>query len=87
MATPSLHDTEWDALSHPFQPERSRWARRSREYKGDFGPASFITFNDYLISLSGLRKAARNEQLADIGASGRMSITYIGAKQPPILAL
>jgi hypothetical protein len=48
------------------------------------GPKGFDGFNDYLISLSGSTKADRNDKLAEIGASKKMSITFLKATRPPV---
>lgn len=50
-------------------------------------PGGFITFNDYLISLSGAKAASREAQLAEMGASGRMSIKYLLAERPTLHVL
>lgn len=46
---------------------------------------SFVKFNDFIITLSGSTKATRNKKLIEIGASGKMSITYLKAARPPLI--
>lgn len=46
------------------------------------GPAGFDTFNDLIISLSGTTKKGRDAQLAEIGQSKNMMITYMVATRP-----
>ncbi|HGG58148.1 MAG TPA: hypothetical protein ENK31_10165, partial [Nannocystis exedens] len=48
------------------------------------GPAGFIEFNDYIISLSGSTKTTRSEKLSEIGASGALSALYLKTERPPI---
>lgn len=48
------------------------------------GPAGFNEFNDYIISLSGSKKATRGEQLSEIGASGALTALYLKTERPPI---
>jgi hypothetical protein len=88
---PSVEDGAWQVLGNllihdgPDDPTTEAYGTLGcLEITGS--PGGFITFNDYLISLSGSKKATREQKLAEIGASGRMTITYIGAKRPPILA-
>lgn len=48
------------------------------------GPQGFVTFNDFIIELSGSKKATRTEKLKEIGASGKMVITYLKAARPKL---
>ena len=87
---PSVEDGAWQVLGNllihdgPDDPSAEAYGTLGcLEITGS--PGGFITFNDYLISLSGSKKPSRGEQLAEIGAAGIMSITYIGAKPPPIV--
>lgn len=48
------------------------------------GPNGFVLFNKYLVDLSGTKKIGLNEQLAEVGASGCISITYLPAEYPPV---
>jgi hypothetical protein len=48
------------------------------------GPNGFVAFNQHIIVLSGSMRSAMAQQLAEIGASGCMSITYLPATPPPI---
>jgi hypothetical protein len=48
------------------------------------GKSGFVKFNDLVISLSGPKAKSREEQLHEIGQSGRMSITYESAKRPAL---
>ena len=87
---PSVEDGAWQVLGNllihdgPDVPTAEAYGTLGcLEITGS--PGGFITFNDYLISLSGSRKSKRDEQLTEIGASGRMSISYVAAKRPPIV--
>ena len=51
------------------------------------GPHGFDRFNDLIISLSGSKKTSRDEQLAEIGRSGTMMITYLKADRPRLVPL
>jgi hypothetical protein len=89
---PSVEDGAWQVLGNllihdgPDDPTAEAFGTLGcLEITGS--PGGFITFNDYILSLGGSKKATRQEQLAEIGASGRMSITYIRATRPPILAM
>ncbi len=46
------------------------------------GPQGFDQFNDFIISLSGTTKTVRSAQLAEIGQSKKMIITYQQAVRP-----
>ncbi len=48
------------------------------------GPSGFVKFNDLLISLAGSSAKSRDGQLADIGKSGRLTITYEQAARPAV---
>ncbi len=48
------------------------------------GPKGFVIFNDFIVSLSGTKKAARTDKLSEIGGSGKMSIHYLAASRPPL---
>ena len=50
-------------------------------------PGGFISFNDYLISLSGAKGTTREEKLAAMGSSGKLSIKYLPAERPALHAL
>lgn len=45
----------------------------------------FIKFNDFIITLSGSTKTERDAKLIEIGASGKMVITYLKANRPPLV--
>ncbi len=47
------------------------------------GPQGFDRFNDFIISLSGSNQPSRASQLAEIGRSKKMVITYQKAVRPP----
>jgi hypothetical protein len=47
-------------------------------------PEGFVKFNELILELAGSTKGSRNEQLAEIGASGKMVITYLPATRPPL---
>ncbi len=49
------------------------------------GPQGFDQFNDFIISLSGTTKSARPAQLAEIGQSKKMIITYQRTVRPAYL--
>jgi hypothetical protein len=49
-----------------------------------YGPNGFNLFNDTIIDLSGSKKPTRGEKLLEIGASGKMAITYMKAQRPPL---
>jgi len=49
------------------------------------GPKGFDFFNDYIISMAATRSTTRDQQLLEIGSSGRMFITYNSAKRPPLV--
>jgi hypothetical protein len=46
------------------------------------GPQGFDQFNDFIISLSGTKKPTKSAQLAEIGQSKKMIITYQQASRP-----
>lgn len=48
------------------------------------GPRAFSKFNDLIVALSGSTKNTRAQQLAEIGNSGLLSITYAAATRPPV---
>jgi hypothetical protein len=48
------------------------------------GPNGFVTFNNLLISLSGSTRPTRDEQLAEIGRSKKLTIAYVRAERPPL---
>lgn len=48
-------------------------------------PDGFIKLNDFIISLSGSTKSDRIEKLVEIGASGKISITYLKTSRPPLI--
>jgi hypothetical protein len=45
----------------------------------------FIHFNDFIISIAGSSKSDKTDQLIEIGASGKMVITYLKASRPPVI--
>lgn len=47
-------------------------------------PAGFDQFNDFIINASGITNGSRSEKLAQIGESGKMTITYMRATRPPL---
>jgi hypothetical protein len=47
-------------------------------------PSAFVTFNDFLISISGSTKSTRTKKLSEIAASGKMKVTYVKATRPPL---
>ena len=51
------------------------------------GPQGFDRFNDFIISLSGTSKVSRSQQLAEIGQSKKISITYEKAIRPKYTAI
>lgn len=46
------------------------------------GPMGFVSFNDFILSLGGSTQPSRGKQLAEIGASKSMIITYTKAARP-----
>lgn len=48
-------------------------------------PDGFIKLNDFIIELGGSTKPERDEKLIEIGASGKMVITYLKAPKPPLV--
>ena len=48
------------------------------------GPRGFVKFNDLIIALSGPKAKNRDDQLAEIGNAGNISITYERATRPPL---
>ncbi len=48
------------------------------------GVQGFVRFNDLIISLSGSTARDRNQKLAEIGRSGKLSITYERATRPAL---
>ena len=48
------------------------------------GYRGFVKFNDLMISLSGSRANSRARQLAEIGRSGNITVTYEKASRPPL---
>ena len=48
------------------------------------GPFGFVTFNDFILSLSGSKKSTRQQQLNEIGWSGKMFVTYVNTPKPPL---
>ncbi len=48
------------------------------------GPEGFVTFNDFIIELSGSTASNRNDQLIEIGKARNISITYKAAKRPAL---
>jgi hypothetical protein len=49
------------------------------------GPLGFDVFNDFIIALSGPSATTRDAQLAEIGASHSLRITYVEAPRPPLV--
>jgi len=49
------------------------------------GPEGFVSFNTFLINLSGSKKSSRGEKLKEMGSSGKMAITYLKAARPPLV--
>ncbi len=49
------------------------------------GPNGFVKFNDLMIAMAGPVSKSRNAQLAEIGASGRITITYDAATRPAVI--
>jgi len=47
-------------------------------------PNGFVEFNQFLATLAGATKPTYNEQMQQIANAGCMSITYLGAKLPPV---
>ena len=48
-------------------------------------PDGFVTLNDFIISISGSAKKDKTEKLIEIGASGKMVISYLKAFRPPLV--
>jgi hypothetical protein len=48
------------------------------------GAKGFSRFNDLILRLAGPSPGTRNQQLSEIGRSGKMYITYEQAKRPPL---
>jgi hypothetical protein len=48
------------------------------------GPSGFVKFNDLIISLAGPSAKTRDEQLLEIGKSGKISIIYESAERPAL---
>jgi hypothetical protein len=48
------------------------------------GYQGFVKFNDLIISLSGPKETAKQQQLIEIGRTGRLTISYDGASRPPL---
>jgi len=49
------------------------------------GPLGFVIFNDYIIKLAQPSSRNKANQLNEIGASGKLSITYERAPRPPLV--
>jgi hypothetical protein len=49
------------------------------------GPLGFVKLNDLLIELCGPTATTRDEQLAQIGRSGKLSIVYEKSTRPPVV--
>ena len=49
-------------------------------------PRSFDIFNDLLIELSGAPGTDRNDKLTQIGKAKHLSIKYLKASRPPLVA-
>lgn len=47
-------------------------------------PDGFIKLNDFIISLSGSTKTTKTDKLIEIGASGKMKVTYLRTTRPPL---
>lgn len=68
----------------PDQPMRESYATAGCvEVCG--GPRGFDRFNELLIELSGSTRPTRAAKLREIGASRKLSITYMKASRPPIV--
>jgi len=49
------------------------------------GPRGFDEFNDYIIALAEPSATGRDNQLAEIGRSGKLLVIYDAAKRPPLV--
>lgn len=67
----------------PDQPDRELYASIGC-VEVCYGPGGFDKFNDFIIELSGSKKTTRGEQLKEIGASGKLVITYLKSSRPTL---
>lgn len=91
-SAPSVEDGAWQVYNNflihdgPDEPQREKYASVGCiELCGK--PRGFTQFNDFIITLAGSKRRTRDEQLAEIGSSGVVSIRYATAARPPLKVL